>query len=76
MVAQGLASKIREREVGPTGLDAKVEKELRDIVQRAECGFAIGKAETPSWYYRVPQPGVRYYCYEPGPSHGELPARP
>jgi hypothetical protein len=64
MVAQGVAHKVGEREVAPTGLDARVEQELRDIVRQAEGGSGPVQTETAGWYYWMPQPGVRYYCHE------------
>jgi hypothetical protein len=72
MVDAGLTTAIKQRPPDAKGLGRRVEQELRDIVQQAEHAKEIVSTEMPVWYYWVPQPGVRCYCYEPVPAPEEI----
>ena len=55
---------IKERVVvtNPKVLDGTTETELLEILKEPG-GLGGPVAETIHWFYNVPMPGVRYYCY-------------
>ena len=48
----------------PEQLSDKVEQDLIDIFQEAECSPKHDEAEATRWNYYIPFPGVKYYSYE------------
>jgi hypothetical protein len=61
MAAAALWESAREAEDLPAVLDAWIERELAEIIQKAERVTVAEVPEVPSWFYQVPFPGVRYY---------------
>ena len=49
---------------GPEQLSDKVEQDLKEIFQEAECSSKHDETEATRWNYFIPFPGVKYYSYE------------
>ena len=63
MVTSALAAERGEVERRPATPGLKVEQALQDIVPQAELNFDPDREVAPTWFYRCPCPGVRYYTY-------------
>ena len=67
MVRLEWQSKTAETDREPAALGAKVEEQLDEIVRKGEGASELDQADTKAWFYSMPSPGVRYYCYQEPP---------
>ena len=67
MVRLEWQSKTAETDREPAPLGAKVEEQLDETVLEGERDWELGQADTKNWFYWMPSPGVRYYCYQEPP---------
>ena len=76
MAAAALEERTEEEEENSADLDARVARELAEIVQEAERVSEPDVPEVARWCYLVPFPGVRYYLDRERPSPVKSKKRP
>ena len=73
MAALELSAKPNGSVSDPEQLSDKVEQDLKESFQEAECSSKHDKTEATCWNYCIPFPGVKYYSYEKWPTQVEVP---